>query len=153
MNRLTNTSIIVSVLVLAAALAGALLPGSVETEVLPDVPLPDPIAEPAAAVVIGRYESGGLSFFGLRFGTVDHTISVQFYAAPGCFDRVKFGDPWPVPFEECSSDVGIEGTISGGGTAPTGETIVSVDVVVPGACYDTISRGDRWPPSALVCSV
>ncbi len=151
MNRISNASIIVVVLVLAAAVVLALRPGSTETEVLPDVPLPDPLDDPAGAVVVGLYESGGFSLLGLQFGTVTRTLSVQFHAAPGCFDHASFGDPWPTPFEECSSAVTIEGTISGGGIAPTGETIVSVDVEVPGDCYDTVSRGDRWPLSAAVC--
>jgi hypothetical protein len=152
MNRISNTSIIVAVLVLAAVVALALRPGSTETVVFPDVPLPDPVDDPAGAVVVGRHESGGFSLFGLQLGTVTRTVTVQFHAAPGCFDHASYGDPWPAPFAECSSAVAIEGTISGGGIAPTGETIVSVDVEVPGDCYDAVRRGDRWPFSAAECS-
>jgi len=148
---MSNGGILVVVLVLAAVAVLALRPGSTQTEVLPAVPLPDPLDDPAGAVVVGLHESGGFSLFGLQFGTVTRTLSVQFHAAPGCFDHTSFGDPWPAPFAECSSAVTIEGTISGGGNAPTGETIVSVDVEVPSECYDTISRGDRWPLSAAVC--
>lgn len=152
MNRISNASIIVVALVLVAALGLGLRPGSTETGFLSHVPLPDPLDDPAAAVVVGMYETGGFSLFGLQVGTVTHTVSVQFHAAPGCFDHASFGDPWPAPFEECSSAVTIEGTISGGGIASTGDTIVSVDVDVPGDCYDTVSRGDRWPFSAAECS-
>ncbi len=152
MNRVSNASIIVAVLVLVAAVVWALRPGSTETVFHPSVPLPDPLEDPAAAVVVGMHESGGFSVLGLQFGTVTRTVSVQFHAGPGCWDHASFGDAWPAPFEECSSAVTIEGTISGGGTASTGETIVSVDVAVSGECYDTVALGDRWPLTAAECS-
>jgi hypothetical protein len=152
MSRISNGSIIVGVLVIAAALGLGLRPGSTETVFLSEVPLPDPVDDPAAAVVVGMYETGGFSLFGLQIGAVTHTVTVSFHAAPGCFDHASFGDPWPTPFEECSSTVTIEGIISGGGTEYTGDTIVSVDVEVPDDCYDTVNRGDPWPFSAAECS-
>jgi hypothetical protein len=151
-NRVSNTSTIVVVLIVAAVLALALRPGSTETEVLPEIPLPDPGDDPAAAVVVGLTESGGFSLLGIQFGTVNHVVGVQFYAGPGCFDLASVDDPWPTPFEECSALLAIEGTISGGGIALTGEAIVVVDVSVPGDCFEAISRGDRWPPAADACS-
>lgn len=151
MGRVSNGSIIVVALALAAVVGLGLRPGSTETGFLSEVPLPDPLEDPAAAVVVGMHETGGFSLFGLEVGTGTHTVSVSFHAAPGCFDHASFGDPWPAPFAECSSAVTIEGTISGGGVASTGDTIVSVDVEVPGDCFDTVSRGDRWPFSAAEC--
>jgi len=151
-NRVSNTSIIVVVLIVAAALALGLRPGSIETEVLPDIPLPDPRDDPAAAVVVGLTESGGFSLLGIQFGTVNHVVSVQFYAGPGCRDLASFDDPWPTPYEECAAPIDIAGTLSGGGIAQTGETIVVVDVAVPGDCFEAISRGDRWPPAADACA-
>jgi hypothetical protein len=150
-NRVSNASIIVVILVLAAAVSLGLRPGSTESGFLSSVPLPDPLDDPAGAVVVGQYETGGFSFFGLQLGTATRTVRVQFHAAPGCWDHASSGDPWPTPFEECSSPVTIEGTISGRGIAPTGETIVSVDVEVPGDCYDAISSGDRWPSTVAAC--
>jgi len=152
MNRVSNASIIGVLVLIAGAVLFALRPGSSTIEVLPDVPLPDPQTDPAGAVVIGLHESGGFSLFGMDFGTVTHIVSVQFHAAPGCFDQANLEDPWPTPYEECASAVTIAGTISGNGIAPTGESIVAVDVEVSAACYDTVNRGDRWPPAAAECS-
>ncbi len=118
---------------------------------LPTVTLPDPTHEPAAAVVIGRHQSGGFSLLGLDFGKVTHTISVEFYAPAGCFDRVTAGDPWPAPFEECTGPVPIAGIVSGGGIAATGQSIVEVDLDVSEDCYRSISRGDYWPPATNAC--
>jgi hypothetical protein len=152
MGRISNGSIIAVALALVAVVGLGLRPGSTETEFFSEVPLPDPLDDPAAAVVVGMYETGGFSLFGLEFGTRTRTVTVQFHAAPGCFDHADFGDPWPAPFEECSSPVTIEGTISGGGIASTGDTIVGVDVEVSADCYDTVGRGDPWPFSAAECS-
>lgn len=152
MSRISNGSIIAVALALAAASGLGLRPGSTETGFLSEVALPDPLDDPAAAVVVGMYETGGFSLFGLQIGTGTHMVRVQFHAAPGCFDHASFGDPWPAPFEECLSAVTIEGTISGGGIVSTGDTIANVDVKVSGDCYDTVSRGERWPFSAAECS-
>ena len=147
----TTTAAVVVVLVALAAAGLALRSTSKETDVLPGVTLPDPIREPAAAVVIGRHRSGGISLLGLDFGEVTRTVSVEFYAPAGCFDRVAEGDPWPTPVEECAVAVPIAGIVSGGGIAATGQSIVEVDVTVGEDCYQSIDRGDSWPPATDAC--
>jgi hypothetical protein len=137
----------VVVIVVALALAAlALRPGMTETEVLPPVSLPDPGEKPGVAVVIALRESGGFSLLGLKLGDVTHTVTVQFYAPPGCYEQVATGDSWPPRAAECANQVPIEGTVSGGGIAATGESIVAVDVSVTEACYTSIAPGANWPP-------
>ena len=151
-SRGSNTGVIVGVLMVGALIVFALRSVSTETEVLPPVTLGDPQDGPAAAVVVGKHQSGGISILGLRFGRTTYRMSVQFFTAPGCIELVRFGDRWPTPFEECSSTVPIRGEISGGGTAATGESIINVDVEVPEDCYESVARGESWPPAAPACA-
>jgi hypothetical protein len=58
----------------------------------------------------------------------------------------------PTSFDECASDVAIEGALAGLGSAPSGDTIVAVDVDVPHQCFDAVSAGGSWPPDANACS-
>ena len=131
---------------MAALILGARFT-TTETETHPPVTLPDPTDE-SAAIVIGRHKSGGFSLFGLQFGSVTSTIDVQFYAPPGCRDLVATGDAWPVAHPECAVPIAISGVVSGGGIAPTGETIMTVSLEVDRACYDAVALGDAWPPAA-----
>ena len=152
-SRAANSGVIVGVLVVGALIVFALRSVSTETEVLTPVTLGDPQdAGPAAAVVIGKHQSGGISILGLRFGRTTYRMSVSFFAAPGCIGLVDFGDRWPTPFEECFSSVPITGEVSGGGSASTGESIISVDVEVPEDCYEAVARGESWPPAAPACA-
>jgi hypothetical protein len=146
-----RSSPVLAVAVLGFVVVAALVMGlrftTTETGVLPPVTLPDPGEEPAAAVIVGRHQSGGMSFFGLSLGTITRTLEVQFYAPPGCVDVIAQDEPWPIAHPACAVDVPISGTISGRGIAPTGETIVSVAVDVSRDCYDAVALGDRWPPA------
>ena len=154
MSRATNTGLIVGVLVVGALIMLALLSTSTETEVLSPVTLGDPQdVEPTAAVITGKHESGGFSMLGLRFGHWTYHLSVQFYDAPGCFEVVSFGDPWPTPFQDCSSAVPITGEVSGIGNTATGASIIGVDVEVPEDCYQAVAPGETWPPAAPACTV
>ena len=146
MNRSSNTGLVLVIVVALAAVVLALRPTMTETEVLPAVTLPDPGEEPAAAVVIALRESGGFSLLGLTLGEVTRTVTVQFYAPAGCYEQVATGDSWPAPFADCASQVPIEGTVSGGGIAATGESIVAVDVTVTEDCFASVAAGDGWPP-------
>jgi hypothetical protein len=133
----------------------ALGPGSTETEVFPDVTLGDPsdlgASGASPAVVVGKHKSGGTSLFGLRFGRETYRLSVQFFTSPGCWPLVDFGDRWPAPFDECLSDVAVEGQVTGLGNAPTGESIVAVDVEVVRDCFDGVTAGASWPPDTPAC--
>lgn len=153
MNRPSNTGFVVVIAIALALAALALRPTMTETEVLPPVSLPDPGEDPAAAVVIALRESGGFSLLGLTFGDVTHTATVQFYAPAGCHEQLTTGDAWPTPFPECAAQVPIAGTVSGGGIAATGESIVAVDVVVTEECYRAVAAGDTWPPSGCASVV
>ena len=148
-----NTGLILVIVVALAAAAFALRPTTTETEVLPPISLPDPGEEPAAAVVIALRESGGFSLLGFAVGEVTRTGTVQFYAPAGCHEQLTTGDPWPAPIAQCTSPVSIEGTVSGGGIAATGESIVTVDVDVKKDCYASLAAGDTWPPATTACSV
>jgi len=139
------------VLIIAAAFAivfVALRPTTTATEVLPPVSLPDPGADSPSAVVLSTRESGGFSLFGLTIGERTRTVTIQFYAPEGCYEQLATGDRWPATSEQCAGPVEAEGTVSGGGIAATGESIVAVDVVVDEVCFDSISAGDAWPHSA-----
>ena len=153
MSRETNVGVILGVLVVGALVMFALRSTSTETEVLPSVTLGDPQdVEPTAAVITEKHESGGFSILGLRFGHTTYRMSVQFYDAPGCWEVVRFGEPWPTPFQDCTSRVAITGEISGIGNIATGESIIGVDVEVPEDCYQAVARGETWPPTAPACT-
>ena len=135
----------------------ALRPGTVEIQHLPPVTLGDPQdvgpSGTSAGVVIAKNQSGGTSLLGLRFGRTTYRVRVQFYAPPGCFGLVEFGDQWPAPFAECSSDIPVAGEVTGLGNAPTGESIIGVDVEVTEACFAEVATGTSWPPNVLACTV
>ncbi len=152
MNRPSNTGFILIFVVALAAAALALRPTTTETEVLPPVTLPDPGEDPTNAAVAGLRQSGGFSLLGLAFGDVTHTAVVQLSAPTGCYELVTTGDPWPAPFKQCDMPFAIEGTVSGGGIAVTGESIIAVDVTVTEACYITIAPGDPWPTATDACA-
>ena len=130
-------------------------PGSTETEVFPEVTLGDPpdleTPGPSQAVVIAKNTSGGTSLFGLPFGSKTYRVRVQFYTSPGCWPLIDFEDRWPAPFDECSTDVAVEGEVAGLGRAPTGHSIVAVDAEVDHKCFDAVSAGDSWPSDARAC--
>ena len=144
-NRAGTSGLVVVIVAALAVAAVALRPTMTETEVLAPVSLPDPGEDPAAAVVIALRESGAFSLLGLTFGEVTHTVTVQFYAPAGCYEQLTTGDSWPIPSAECANQVPIRGTVSGGGIAATGESIVAVDVVVTADCYESITAGDSRP--------
>jgi len=129
--------------------------GSTETEVFPEVTLGDPpdlgTSGPSQAIVIAKNTTKGTVLFGLPFGRTTYRLRVQFYTSPGCWPQIDFGDRWPAPFDECSSDIEVEGEVSGLGTAPTGHSIVGVDVEVPHECFDAVSAGDSWPTDITAC--
>ena len=109
----------------------------------PPISIPAPADALDSAIVIRRFESGGFSLLGIQFGSVDHTVTVQFYAEPGCFEEVAAGEPWPPATAGCETPGGVKGVVSGGGTAPTGESIIFVDVAVTADCYDFIQARGR----------
>jgi hypothetical protein len=151
-NRWSNTGIIAAVIIVIGVLFVGLRSVRTEVTVEPPISIPDASEDPSAAVVISRLKSGGFSLFGLQFGTVTYSVTVQLYAEPGCYDRIADGGSWPPSISGCDSPVAIEGVISGGGIAATGESIIGVDVEVTGDCYDTIERGDAWPPADVACA-
>jgi hypothetical protein len=148
MSRSNGAGYVLIVAVAFAIVVVALRSTTTETEVLPPVSLPDPGADSPSAVVISTRESGGFSLFGLTFGEQTRTVTVQFYAPEGCYEQLATGDRWPVAYEQCAGPVEVDGTVSGGGIAATGESIVAVDVVVDEACFDSIRAGDPWPQPA-----
>ena len=154
MRRETNAGVVVAgILVVGAVLVLALRSTSTEITVFDPVTLGDPQdAEPDEALVIGKRESGGFSILGLQFGHVTYRMSVQFFAPPGCFALVESGDPWPTPFEECTSAVPITGNVAGQGITATGESIIAVELEVPGQCYEAVARGDSWPSTSPACA-
>lgn len=131
--------------------------GTSETQYHPGVTLGDPqdygSSGSSTALVVGKNQSGGTSLFGLDFGPVTYRISAQFFTSPGCFALVESGERWPTSFVECSTDVAVEGTVTGLGRAGTEETIVVVDVEVAQDCFDDVSAGDFWPPDVPACLV
>ena len=133
----------------------ALRPGATEIQVFPEVPLGDPgDLQPSGApiaVVTGKKQSEGTSILGMKFGRETYLVSVHFYTSRGCLPLIDFGDSWPAPFVECKADLIIEGEVSGLGNAPSGETMVVVDVDVGRDCFDAVSRGSFWPPDVPAC--
>jgi len=132
-----------------------LRPGTTETHDFPDVTISDPgDTQPSgapAAVVTGKRKSGGTSILGVHFGRETFRVSVQFYVSSACLPLIDFGEVWPAVFPECSSDVAVEGEVSGLGRAPTGETLVVVDIDVGSECFDGVSGGVWWPPDVPAC--
>lgn len=133
----------------------ALRPGTTEIHAFPEVSLGDPgDLQPSGApiaVVTGKKQSEGTSILGMKFGRETYRVSVHFYASPGCLPLIDFGDSWPAPFVECEGDLTIEGEVSGLGNAPSGETMVLVDVDVASDCFDAVSRGSFWPADVHEC--
>ena len=108
-----NAGVIVGMLLVGVVIVLALRSSSTETTVHDPVSLGDPQdVEANEALIIGKRQSGGFSIVGLQFGHVTYRISVQFFAPPGCFERVDSGDPWPTAFEECSSAVLVTGNVA-----------------------------------------
>jgi len=139
-------SIVVLVVVLVIA---ALRPGTTEVTVLPPVDLPPPgelgpSGEPIAIVVSTR-EDQETSLFGFIKRDTHYIVDVQFYVPAECVSAVTDGDPWPSSTSGCSSDVAIEGVVSGTGVAPTGDGIVLVSTEVTEACFARVSPGGLWP--------
>jgi hypothetical protein len=133
----------------------AFLRGATETTVLPPVDLPPPGVGPTGtpvAVVVSTHEDQETSWFGLRRGPTHYLASVQFYAPQDCLPLLSEGDPWPGVASECSTDVPISGVVTGSGSAPTGETIVLVDVELQEGCFDALVPGDTWPPTRPECT-
>jgi hypothetical protein len=130
--------------------------GTTEIVVQPPVDLPPPGAvgpggEPLA-VVISAQTRQETSFFGIIRGDTHHILRVQFYAPPECAAVITNGAQWPLSTNDCPSRVPIEGVVSGTGTAPTGETIVAVDVETTQECFEAVALGDSWPPSRTECT-
>lgn len=143
----------VTLLILAVI---ALRPGTTETVVLERVELPQPGATGTdgdpIAVVTALHEEQETSFFGLIRGETHHIVSVQFYAPPACIQAITQDERWPTADADCSTEVVIDGIVSGTGIAPTGETIIFVDTPVTEDCYATMSPGDFWPAATAPCS-
>ncbi len=78
--------------------------------------------------------SHGLSILGLRLRPAVFRVQVEFLVAGECESRLDFGVSWPVDDPACSSDVPIEGTISGLGNAASGDTIVIVEREISEGC-------------------
>ena len=104
-------------------------------------------------LITGKSQSGGTSIFGMHFGKTMYYAHVLLIAGPGCFELVENGNPWPAPFEECSSPVAITGQISGGGVAATGDSLIEVAVAVDASCYAETVGGELWPPNEVDCTV
>jgi hypothetical protein len=141
---------IVALTVLTAGLVFVVLrPGSTEVVVDDATPIAPP--EDGSAVIGSLRESGGFSLFGLRITDSTHYVEVQFITEPGCSLLVDPGDPWPTPYPQCSSPVGIVGKVGGLGTTMSGDSLVGVQIKVPGYCYDLLERGMAWPPDHPEC--
>ena len=143
-------------LVLVAVVGvAALAPNSTETQVFPSVTIGDPPApgtpEASTGVVVGKRTSGGTSLLGLHFGRQTYRVSVQFFAPPGCWQLIDYGDRWPTSADECASDVDVDGEVTGLGNAPTGESIVLVDVDVVRDCFEAVTAGVAWPTDLSAC--
>jgi len=145
MSRSSSAGYVLIIAVALAVAVVALRPTMTDTETLPPASLPDPGAGSPEAVVIDMRKSGGFSVLGLTFGEQTRTVTVQFYAPEGCYGLLTNGDSWPIAADECAGAVEVDGTVSGGGVAATGESIVAVDVVVEEVCFSSISTGDVWP--------
>ena len=134
----------------------ALTGGSTETAILPRVELPPPgevgPTGTPIAVVVSTHQDQETSFLGLRRGQTHHIASVQFYAPSGCLSLIAESDPWPASAAECSTEVPISGVVRGLGIAPTGETIVLVDVEVSEECFSALEPRDTWPPDLTACA-
>jgi hypothetical protein len=152
MSRESIAGVLIGTLVVGILVVVALAPGSTTTVVLP--PIEFDVTEsggPNAAVVISKNESGGSSILGFRIGRTSYLVHVQFFDEPGCHAVVSSGERWPTSHEECRSTVPVRGQVSGIGIAPTGRSMIGVEVEVSDTCYETVTPGDAWPTSAPEC--
>ncbi len=140
---------VVAFILLAAMVFVALRPGSTEVVVDDATPIAPP--EAGAAVVASLRQSGGFSPFGLRITDSTHYVEVQFVTEPGCLALVDSGDPWPMPYPECSSPVEMVGEVGGLGRTLSGDSLVGVQIKVPGDCYNLLERGMTWPSGHPEC--
>jgi hypothetical protein len=116
----------------------------------------DPVVTPpetGAAVVAFLRESGGFSLLGIRFADSTHFVEVQFITEPGCSRLVTSGDPWPTPYPQCVSPVGMAGEVRGLGITVSGNSLVGVEFEVPRACFELLAPGMAWPTSLRECSL
>ena len=114
-----------------------------------------PVTPPATgAVVSGLTVDEGLSILGVRLRSAVFRVQVEFRVAGECQSRLDFGASWPVDDPACSSDVPIEGTISGLGNTASGDTIVIVEREISESCFDAIDArsGGAWPPAEETCT-
>lgn len=149
MSKISNTSIIVGVLLVVAAIAVLALRATVvDVEVQPPITFDPGTLKPNTGIVINKLQTGGLELFGLRFGTNTYTLDVQFVAPAGCSLAVVDGDRWPTPIEECGDGPKITGEVTGRGIEPDGESIITVGTEVDIDCFTAVSRGDTWPVAA-----
>ena len=103
-------------------------------------------------MVMSTQTSQETSLFGLIKAEAHHIVSVQFSAPAECVTAITQGDLWPLPTDTCPSDITIVGVVSGRGVAPTGETIVLVDVESTEECLAVVSPSDFWPAASSHCS-
>jgi hypothetical protein len=153
MSRESIGAAILGTLVVGALIVVALAPGTTTIEIRPFIELDDVESSgPSAAIVIANHESGGSSIFGFTIRRTSHFVSVQFFDEPGCHAVVDAGEPWPTPYEECTSAMPVSGEISLTGITATGQSIIGVEFEVSGTCYETVTPGDSWPTSAPECA-
>jgi hypothetical protein len=149
---LTVGAVLLGVLALGALIVVSLAGTRTETSVSTVTVDPEDM-EPGDALITSKSESGGTSIFGLHFGQTTYVARVWLITAPGCSDLVESGDPWPAPFDRCSSPVAITGEVAGEGVASTGESLIEVAIEVNAQCYAAVVGGEPWPPEGADCAV
>lgn len=140
--------------VLVTVALGALTTNETTTGVVDDPNGPVMLENPSdltVAEVAGTSSSTSASFLGIHFGSSTSRVTVLAPAPPGCADAVTTGAAWPADAAVCASPLPITGLVTGLGIAPTGESLVWIDVEVSRACYEAVRHGDAWPHPAAAC--
>ncbi len=149
MSNGTAAAIIIGVLVVVAVVGFRPQPTTVET--LP-AGASRQHAQPGEARVRGGSQSSGISVLGITLQSPTLSLRVELFAAPGCFDAIDIGDPWPAPHPQCESPVPVAGRVSGVSLAPTGETTVVVEFEVARDCFEIVGGGGGpWPTGHPEC--
>jgi hypothetical protein len=122
-------------------------PSFVTSEAIAGTP-GEPPADGSSALVYGTYRtSSGLRVFHIQVRAPSYAASIGFVPPPDCHP------PQGVVLEDegLCTGVPLTGVVTGGGTTPSGKTLVIVQVSISADCHDVLKDGDAWPSSEPAC--
>lgn len=114
------------------------------------VALPDPASDGTSGVIFHVREEGRESILGITIKKARHYLHVGMIVPEHCVVTDDQGMESLSEAGECA-DTPARGDVSGGGTTPSGDRLIIVEVPVSAECFEAVETGDVWPPEAQAC--